>query len=284
MTALLRKRGFTLLEVMIGLALLGFALVVLLRSAAGSIFASQESQMMGVVTDLGRGEMYEIEERLLKEGFMDTDQSEDGKNFADQGWPDITYDYKVQQVELPSFDTLQAMAKGEMQAKGSAYAAAAAYAAGSGSGSGSGALPPGVDPKLLGSAAAAANLGSDALNSFQNSALGGMLTMFGGFGGSASSGAAAAGASVISSQYQMFQQILKVSIRKVTLNMHWKVLGRPRDLAIVTYFTDQAAMDKVLNGLGATDQPDTSGSGSTGSGSSSRNTGSDHRTTTGSGK
>ena len=58
-----------------------------------------------------------------------------------------------------------------------------------------------------------------------------MLTMFGGFGGSASDANSARGADLVSSQYQLFQQILKVSIRKVTLTMHWKVLGRPRDLA-----------------------------------------------------
>ncbi|MCX5741962.1 MAG: type II secretion system protein, partial [Proteobacteria bacterium] len=103
-----RPRGFTLLEVMIGLALLGFALTVLINSAAQSIFASQEAQMMGVVTDLARGKMYDIEEKLLKDGFTETDQSEDNQSFSEEGWPEIHYDYKVQQVELPSFDTLQA--------------------------------------------------------------------------------------------------------------------------------------------------------------------------------
>jgi len=264
------RRGFTLLEVMIGLALLGVALVVLIRSAAGSIFASQEAQMTGVVTELMRGKMYDIEEKLMKEGFMDTDQSEDGKDFSDEGWPDIKFSYKVIPVELPSFDTLQQMAKGQAVAKGSA--AAAAY--GSGSGSGIPGLPPGVDPKLLGSA------GSD-LGGFQNSALGGMLSMFGGFGGgSATDMASAKGAGMVSSMYPMFQQILKVSIRKVTLTVKWKVLGRDRELTTVAYFTDEAAMDKVLNGMGSTDLPDatgSAGSGSAGSGSNRR----DNRTGSG---
>ena len=94
---------------------------------------------------------------------MDTDQGEENKTFADEGWPNVTYDYKVEQVELPSFDTLQAMAKGQAQMKGSAYAAAAQ--AGSRSGSGSAAhlrfaarCGPASIRELLGSAAAAAGL------------------------------------------------------------------------------------------------------------------------------
>ncbi len=250
-------KGFTLLEVMIGLALLGVALTILIRSAAGSIFASQDAQMTGVVTDLARGKMYDIEEKLLKDGFMDTEQGEEGRDFTEEGWPNIKYDYKVQQVELPGFDTLQAMAKGQAELKGSAAALA-------GSGSGS----------AFGSAAGSAGLGG-----FQNSALGGMMGMFGGFGGSGASDASSArGASLVSSQYQMFQQILKVSIRKVTLTMKWQVLGRSRDLAIVTYFTDQSAMDKVLNGFGATELPDTSAGSGSGSGKPSKPNSNDHRT------
>ena len=55
----------------------------------------------------------------------------------------------------------------------------------------------------------------------------------------------------------MFQEILKVSVRKVTLTMKWKVLGRDRDMKVVAFFTDAAAMDKVLSGQGAQELPDT---------------------------
>ena len=62
---------------MFALALLGLALVVLIKSAASSIFNAEQAHMMGVATDLARGKMYEIEEMLLKDGFTDTDQSQD---------------------------------------------------------------------------------------------------------------------------------------------------------------------------------------------------------------
>jgi general secretion pathway protein I len=223
--------GFTLLEVMIGLALLGLALVVLIKSAAGSIFNAEQAHMLGVATDLARGKMYDIEEILLKDGFTDTDQSATSEEcFDDEGWPSICYTYKVEQPELPSFDQIQQMAMA--QAKGSA-----------------------------------AGSGSAALGGFENSEIGGIAGMMGMFGATGQSIDAAQGGALIQQQFQMFQDILKVSVRKVTLTVKWKVLGSDRDLKVVAYFTDPIAMDKVLNGMGAQEiQEAGSGSGS-GSGS-----------------
>src|SRR5262245_11828481 len=99
------RRGFTLLEVMIALALLGLSLVVLIKSAAGNIFNAEQAHMIGVATDLARGKMYDIEETLLKDGFSDTDQSQtDEKCFEEEGWPNICYSYKVEEPKLPSLD------------------------------------------------------------------------------------------------------------------------------------------------------------------------------------
>jgi general secretion pathway protein I len=259
------RRGFTLLEVMVALALLGFALVVLMRSTASNIQSSQGAHMMGIATDLARGKMYEIEELLIKDGFSDTDQSQlDVKPFDVEGWPDITYAYKVEIVDMPSFDVLQQMANGQVAALGSASSAGSA-----------------AKPSLLGSGfSSMQDLGmgsNDPLSKFQNSALGGMLSMMGGMGaGGASGGNGVLGAnagSLIQSQYTMFQQILKVSVRKVTLTVAYKVLGVDREVKLVAFFTDPQAMDQVLNGAGSTDVGDTSGgSGSAGSASSTTTT------------
>jgi hypothetical protein len=236
--------------------LLGLALVVLIRSSSSSIFNAEQAHMLGVATDLGRGEMYEIEEMLLKDGFSDTDQSQDDwKGFEDQGWPQVKYSYKIEAVEMPSFDALQALAAGHGSAAGSAMGS---NALGSAATLGSGfSLGSSVDP----------------LNTFQNSALGGMMSMMGGMGmGSAAATSngieGAQGAQLIQSQYTMFQQILKVSVRKVTLKLKWQVLGRDAEpLTFVAFYTDPVAMDQVLSGAGATDLGDTSGGSGSGSGS-----------------
>ena len=229
-----RQRGFTLLEVMLGLSLLAFGLVVLMRSTANNITTAEQSRMMGVVTDLARGKMYDIEETLLKDGFQATDQHLDDQSFADEGWPDIRYSYKVELVEMPSFQDLQAMAQGRAQ-QGSG-------SAGSGSGSG-----------LTGSGS----------GGFMDSALGGAFSMMAGNQDVTS----AQGASFLQTIFQQFQEILKVSIRKITLTLNYKVMGRDQDPFLVVYYmTDAAAMDQVLMGMGSQDLPDDSGSGS-GSGS-----------------
>jgi general secretion pathway protein I len=244
------QRGFTLLEVMVALALMGLGLVVLIKSAANNINAAEQSHMMGIATDLARGKMYDIEEQLLKDGFTDTDQSQvDQKPFDAEGWPNIYYSYKVEQVEMPDFDQLQAMAQGR-QGSG-------AYAVGSGSN---------YYGSAFGSAYGSA-FSPDQVGGFQNSALGGMLGMFGGGGPSSGVTGGQAG-SLIQSQYSMFQQILKASVRKVTLTVSWKVLGADNSMRVVCFFTDASAMDKVLNGLGTQELPDASGSGA-GSGTGS---------------
>ena len=280
-----RQRGFTLMEVMIGLAIMGVALIVLIKSAGSSIYSAQQAHMIGVATDLSRYQMYEIEEKLLKDGFTETDQSEgdigeqetvtkfnpfdggvqtvtetktphSGKCFDDQGWPNVCYAYKVEQVELPSFEELTKMAQGR--------AAGPPPGVGSGSGAGSG------EEQQQG-------------NAFENSALGGLLsTMGGGFGGGGKGGAdveSANSASFMQSQYTMVQQVLKVSIRKVTLVVWWQVVGHDQEMKTVAFFTDAAAMDKVLMGLGSQDLDDQSGG--TGSGSSGTGSGGTRPTGTG---
>ena len=104
-----------------------------------------------------------------------------------------------------------------------------------------------------------------------------MLSQFGGFGGAGGGGGkgsgdigAAVGASFVQGQYTMFQQILKVSLRKVSLTLNWKVLGNDRDMKVVQFLTDAASMDKVIQGLGSSDLDDANaakgGSGGSGSG------------------
>jgi general secretion pathway protein I len=217
-------RGFTLLEVMVALAILGLALTVLVKGVAGNISGVEDARLTGVATDLARAKMYDIEEKEIKEGFTD--------------------------IEMPSWDDLTAMAQGKAKLAGSGAGSGSAFGSGFGSAFGSG----------FGSA--------DPLQSFQNSALGGMLSMFGGQGANGKSMdiLGAQGGSLIQSQYAMFQQILKVTVVKVTLDLKWKVLGRDRDLRVVEFLTDAASMDKVLNGLGAQDLATGSGT-STGSGS-----------------
>ena len=110
--------------------------------------------MMGIATDLARGKMYDIEEKLLKDGFTDTDQSQtDDKPFDDEGWPNIT---TVQGRAGRAAELRPAAGDGAGRTARAVRAARARRSARA--------------RRRVGSA-----LGSDALGGFQNSALGGML-------------------------------------------------------------------------------------------------------------
>jgi hypothetical protein len=198
---------------MIGLALLGLGLVVLMKSTTGNIKAAKRAPMMGVATDLSRGKMYDIEEKLLKDGFTETDQSEEDKTFDEEGWPEIKYSFKVEQVELPSLDQIQALAQ---------------QGAGAGAGAGS---------------------DGDSSGALENTALFGALANFGGplaaGGGDIDS---AQGAGFIQGAYPIIQEGLKASIRKVTLTVKYDVLGEENELQTVAFFTDPAGMDAGMLG------------------------------------
>ena len=109
-----RERGFTLVEVMLALAILGLGLGMLLRSVAGNARTVQHAQMLGIATDLARSKMYDIEEDLLKDaedGFQEQNQSESG-DFADEGWSEILWEAEIEKVELPALNALSTLAGG----------------------------------------------------------------------------------------------------------------------------------------------------------------------------
>jgi prepilin-type N-terminal cleavage/methylation domain-containing protein len=213
--------GFTLVEVMLALAILGLALTMLMRSAAGSLFATSQAQMLGVVTDLARGKMYDVEERVAKDGFGDGEQTERG-TFEAEGFAQIEWEATIEEVELPNFEAMQEVGKEASRDGGKALGAKTGIATKSGS------------------------AGSGASEEAAQTATSGFIEQY----------------------FDLISQILKVAIRKVTLVVKWKVLGRDRDMKVVAYLTDPSSIDKVLQGLGAESPEGSAGSGS-GSGAGS---------------
>lgn len=209
-------RGLTLVEVMIALAILGLGLVILIKSVATNVAASSSSYYMGVVTDLTRGKMYDLEEKLLDEGFQDAEQEEEG-DFDEEGYPRIKWKAVIEPVELPSYEKLMALANGGGDGDGS----------GAGAGAGAG----------------------GATDKFQSSALGGMMGMFGGGGGGDSAQEAQTGG-FIQAQYTLIQNVLKASIRKITLTVSWSTGIHDEKIEVILYVTDPGGMQKTLGSLG----------------------------------
>lgn len=92
--------GFSLLEVMVALAILAAALVVLLRIITGNVQNTNRAKLMTVATFLARAKIVEIEDRVLIEGFIDFDDERKG-DFSNEGYPNITWDSIIERVRLP---------------------------------------------------------------------------------------------------------------------------------------------------------------------------------------
>jgi len=93
--------GFTLLEVMITLAILGMSLVTISQSQQNSMRAVNRAKWITVATMLARYKMVEIEDKLFEEGFSDFEEKETG-DFKDDGFEKLTYELQVDKIELPT--------------------------------------------------------------------------------------------------------------------------------------------------------------------------------------
>lgn len=216
----LASAGFTLIEVMIALAILGLALTMLVRSIAGNIGSAQQAMYMGIVSDLARGKMYDIEEHLVQDGLKDTEEQEEG-DFADEGWPAITWEYRIIPVELPPFDKLLGIGQGD----------------GAGTGDGTGEDLDGdgePDPQ--------------ALRRFENSALNGVLSMFGAGIAGGDDGAGAANLGMVQMVYPMIADVMKKSIRKIVLTVRWDTGFDQEHVDFVMFIADTPAMCKAIPG------------------------------------
>ena len=105
-----RAAGFSLLEVIIALAILAMSLTALLQSQAGSINSAGRSRDITIASLLARAKMVDIEVELHDEGFA-LGVIEDEGDFSEEGHPKIKWKSKISEVEL-DLSGLAAMCEG----------------------------------------------------------------------------------------------------------------------------------------------------------------------------
>jgi len=93
--------GFSLLEVMVALAILALALVSLAGITTANVRNTHHAKMVTVATFLARAKMAEIEDLIIDEGFTENDQEEEG-DFSDQERPEFRWSTLIERVELPA--------------------------------------------------------------------------------------------------------------------------------------------------------------------------------------
>jgi general secretion pathway protein I len=85
-----RDRGFTLLEVMVALALLASALMAMADLAGGALRNHAYARDLSAATLLARGRLVALEQKYEDQGFKDFDETEEG-NFSDEGKPEMRW-------------------------------------------------------------------------------------------------------------------------------------------------------------------------------------------------
>src|SRR5690349_13468719 len=95
-----KLRAFTLLEVLVAIAILGLGLTVILSSQAGLFSSASRGEHLTVASNLLRCKMSEIELDLGKKGFNLTDENDEGDCCEDES-EGYSCSWKIERVELP---------------------------------------------------------------------------------------------------------------------------------------------------------------------------------------
>lgn len=97
------SRAFSLLEMMVAIALLSLGLVLLLQVQARSIQLAQQARDMTIATQLARAKLYDCETDLMKKGFSIGDYDEEG-NFSDDEMPGFFWECHAYKPDMPVAD------------------------------------------------------------------------------------------------------------------------------------------------------------------------------------
>ncbi len=240
-------RGFTLLEMMIAMAILAGGLTWLVEGMTSNIRAENHAKMITTATFLARGKMIDFEDELYDKGFGEFDQEQKG-SFEDKGFERFAWRVIVDKVELPNAEQMQTVLTKAQQAKQEAQ------------GEASDTNQPQTPLSMLGGS--------------QN-----------GQNGSSGGNPLSAGAGMLGSQFGLIKGVLEQGIRRVTVEVSWTEGKRPEKVSVVAYYTDVRTVDQAIQlsipgnipgAGGAAGASGGTGAGSTSTGTGATSTGSSH--------
>ncbi len=204
------QRGFTLLEVLVAVAILGLGLSVILSAQAGLFNNATRAENMSLAPELLRCKMNEVELDLLEKGYGIIDQKDSGPCCGDERDPHFSCEWKVELIKLP-------------EASSSAFGGDAGIAGDNG---GLGAL---------GSLAQSGGLSGAAQGTGAPPDLGTLASSLTESGGNPIDGVAGI---VMSMVYPQLKPMLEASIRRVTVSVVWKEGKNRRELSAVQFVTN----------------------------------------------
>lgn len=94
--------GFSLLEVMVAIAILGLGLTAILSAQAGAFSAAQHARSLSLATGLARCKMLELEEKINRDGFQETDEQDAGPCCDSDEGETMRCTWRIEKPELPA--------------------------------------------------------------------------------------------------------------------------------------------------------------------------------------
>ncbi len=221
----MNRRAFTLLEVVVALAILGVALVAILQISGNAITSHIYAKKLTIATLLARSKMIDLEQELMDKP-LPSDDTEDSGDFSDEGWSGYKWRSKIvvpktngltpEQLFGALFNLPLEGMFGSKDGKGGAPAGGAAGAGG-----------------LLGSMfGGAGGAGPASALAAAGGAMGGP-----GAGGAGSGLLAALGpmAGVAGQQFNQMVDTIQKSVREVHLTVSWKEGKLTESIDLVTH-------------------------------------------------
>ncbi len=207
-----RRRGFTLLEVLVAIAILGLGLTIVLSAQTGVFWSYSRARHLSQAPGLLRCKMAEVEVDLLKLGFPLLDEKDHGPCCDEDDIEGYSCEWKVEKVELPELPTDDPFAS---------------FGGGSDAGAGD---PGGADLGAIGALASIKETGGAALGA--EPSMGDLAQTLG--GGGMMGGI---GPMVLGLVYPDLKPMLESSIRKVSVTVRWQEGLNDRELTAIQYVT-----------------------------------------------
>ena len=219
------RRAFSLLEVMFAVALFGAVVTVILSAQAGLVASNKSAANISQAIQLGRCRMSEVEEKQLKLGYPEIEETDSSTVCCDdKEVAGFSCEWRVERVKLPEATALggdaglSSLLGGGLGLEGGAPLGAGAPS--------SLASPMGT---VLVNPAGGAQLdldgGLQAVGQALNQSLGG-------------AGAQGLLSMVFSLVYPSLKPVLETAIRKITVVIRWKESTIARDFTLQQYVTN----------------------------------------------
>jgi general secretion pathway protein I len=226
----MRRRGFSLLEVMVAVALFGAVITIILSAQTGLVASNKTAANMSQAIELARCRMSELEEKQLKLGFPEIEEKDSNPVCCDdKEVPGFSCEWQVERVVLPQATQLagdaglSSILGGGLGLEGGLPAIPTGLPTGLPAG-----LPTGLGAPIsnpLGGAqldldAGLQNVGQSLMQATGGAGMSGLLSM------------------AFTMVYPSLKPLLEVAIRRVTVIVKWKEGIASRDFTLVQYITN----------------------------------------------